>query len=84
MHQWRVDTQHLPQISKKIVHPSYLRIIGMGEAAVPLLLGELRDRPAHWFAALQSITNANPALPGSSPVESRAAWLTWGKERGFI
>ncbi len=82
--QWRVDTQHLSQISKKVIHPSYLRIIGMGEAAVPLILEELRDRPAHWFAALQSTTNANPVSPGSSPAASRDAWLAWGRGHGFI
>src|SRR5690349_5293357 len=39
--QWRRDTQHLSQISKKVVHPAYFRIVGMGQSVVPLLLEAL-------------------------------------------
>jgi hypothetical protein len=82
--QWRRDTQHLSQISKMVVHPCYLRIIGMGEPALPLLLEELRDRPAHWFVALQSIANTDPTPKGSSPAVARDLWLAWGRTQGYI
>ena len=36
--EWARATRHLSLIQKKIVHPAYFRIVGMGEAAVPLLL----------------------------------------------
>lgn len=62
--QWQRDPQHLSQVSKKVLHPAYFRIIGMGAPAVPLLLEALRDRPAHWFLALKATTNADPAGPG--------------------
>lgn len=82
--QWRLETQHLSQISKKVIHPAYLRVIGMGGPALPLLLEELRERPAHWFVALRSIANTDPAPAGSNPEEARQAWLNWGKSRGLI
>jgi hypothetical protein len=81
---WQRETRHLPQIAKAIAHPSYLRIIGMGEAAVPLLLEALRDRPAPWFTALRAITNIEPARLGDNPAQAREAWLAWGVEEGLL
>jgi hypothetical protein len=82
--QWRRDTRHLSLISKKIVHPAYLRIIGMGEAAIPLILESLRDRPSHWFDALRATANTNPTKPDDTPSQAREAWLLWGVENGYI
>jgi hypothetical protein len=81
--QWRRDTRHLSLVSKKITHPTYFRIIGMGKPVAPLLLEALRDRPAHWFAALRAVTNADPAGPEANPSEARQAWLEWGKSEGY-
>jgi hypothetical protein len=82
--QWRRDTRHLSLISKKIVHPAYLRIIGMGEAAIPLLLESLRDSPSHWFDALRATANTDPSKPEDTPSQAREAWLLWGTENGYI
>jgi hypothetical protein len=82
--QWRRDTHHLSNISKKILHPAYLRIMGMGERVVPLLLAELRARPDHWFVALRAITNIDPVQPGSNPRMAREAWLAWGRNQGLV
>lgn len=81
---WRRETQHLSLISKKVAHPAYLRIIAMGQPATPLLLEALRDRPSHWFAALQAIANIDPCDANASPAQARDAWLHWGKSRGYI
>jgi hypothetical protein len=81
---WQRDTRHLSQISKKILHPAYFRIIGMGEPVIPLLLEALRDRPAHWFAALKATANLDPVTPGSNPSAAREAWLKWGRSKGLI
>ena len=82
--QWNRDTKHLSLISKKVLHPAYLRIIGMGEPALPLLLEELRDRPSHWFVALRSIANFDPAPQGANPSDAREAWLNWGRAEGLL
>ena len=82
--QWRRDSQHLSLISKKVMHPAYFRIMGMGEAVVPLLLEELRDRPSHWFLALKSTANVDPVPPGGNPASAREAWLQWGRTEGLI
>jgi hypothetical protein len=82
--QWRRETQHLSLISKKVVHPAYLRIIGMGKPAIRLLLEELRDRPSHWFVALKFVANVDPVPHGGNPSRARDAWLEWGRSEGFL
>jgi hypothetical protein len=82
--QWRRETQHLSQISKKVAHPAYMRIVGMGESVLPLLLEALRDRPTYWFVALKSIANVDPVPADSNPLDAREAWLRWGRARGLV
>jgi hypothetical protein len=81
---WQRDTRHYSITSKKIVHPAYLRIIGMGKPVVPLVLQSLQEKPAHWFSALRAITNSDPAFTASNPSEAREAWLAWGREHHYI
>ena len=62
--------------------PSYLRIIGMGEAALPLVLAQLKregDDPDHWFTALQAITGEDPVSEEScgDTVSMANEWLSW-------
>jgi hypothetical protein len=81
---WQRDTKHLSLISKKITQPDFLRIIGMGEPVIPLLLESLRDRPAHWFAALRATANINPVPEDANPSQAREVWLRWGRSHGYI
>ena len=81
---WRRQTRHLSSVAKMVSHPAYLAIIGMGYEAIPLLLIELRDRPDHWFAALNRITNEDPVPPGSTFGEAAEAWLAWGRKKGYL
>jgi hypothetical protein len=81
---WHKDTRHMSLVSEKVTHPAYLRIIGMGEAAIPLLLEALRDRPAHWFTALRATANTDPASIDDSPSLAREAWINWGIAEGYI
>lgn len=83
--QWEAETGMLSVLSQKVLHPSYQRIIGMGEKAVPLLLKELEREPNHWFWALRAITGANPVKPENRGRVKRMAqdWLEWGRDRGY-
>jgi hypothetical protein len=82
---WKKDTAHVSNIGKKALHPAYQEIIGMGKAAIPLLLTELRREPDDWFWALNAITGAQPVPPDSrgNLKEMTAAWLQWGSTQGF-
>jgi hypothetical protein len=82
--QWRRDTLHTSSLTKMILHPSYLRIIGMGRSALPFLFQELAERPDHWLVALNAITGQDPAATGSTFDEAVTAWLDWGRRHSYL
>jgi hypothetical protein len=82
---WHAETAFISSSNEIVAHPAFQEIVGMGSAAVPLLLQELESRPGHWHRALRLITGADPV-----PVEDRGnlekaaeAWLRWGREHGY-
>ena len=76
---WRDETMHLSSLSRRFLHPSYLRIISLGEPVLPFLLEELKDRPDHWLVALNAITEHDPAALGATFNDAVAAWIEWGE-----
>lgn len=82
--QWRRETARLSLAIKKVVHPAYQRIIGLGPDAVPLILRELQREPGHWSWALKAITGEDPAQPEDTISQAAQAWLRWGKEHQYI
>jgi hypothetical protein len=83
---WQADVAPLSSTTARMQHPAYRQIIAMGPAVVPLLLRELERRPNHWFAALRSLTGADPVDPADRGHLGRMAesWIKWGKERGYL
>ena len=81
--QWRRETLHVSSLTKMVMHPSYLRIIGMGRAVLPFLLKELARRPDHWLVALNAITGEDPAPADGTFDEAVTAWLDWGRKHGY-
>jgi len=82
---WKHETAIVSSTTKKIKHPAYRRIVGMGEAVVPNLLRELVKEPDHWFSALEEITGRNPVDEADRKDIARAtqAWVAWAHENGF-
>jgi len=65
---------------------NYLRIIRIGDKAIPFILQELQQEPAPWFVALRAISE-DDSVGRDSPGNFRkmaAAWIQWGKDRGYI
>ena len=50
----------MSSITEMATHPAYQQIIGMCDAALPLIFAELRRNPDQWFWALKAITGADP------------------------
>src|SRR5262249_10208938 len=66
-------------------HPTFHKIIKLGEAVVPLMLQDLDNCPRIWVWALPEITGVDLVAPcddGNIPKMS-LAWLTWASERGY-
>jgi hypothetical protein len=82
--QWRRETRHVSSLSKIAMNPSYQKIIGMGERAIPFILRDLRDSGGHWLWALHVITDKDPAPEGASFREAKAAWIDWGKAQKLL
>jgi hypothetical protein len=82
--EWKSQAEFLASPTAIANLPAYQAILAMGSAAVPLILGELRREPDHWFVALKRITGEDPV-----PQEARGdldrmadAWLDWGRAHG--
>lgn len=75
---------HHSRVSKMVEHPAYQRIMGMGEAVVPLLLETLRHRPGHWFRALMDLAKIDSVPKGATLAGAREAWLEWGRKEGPV
>jgi hypothetical protein len=81
---WRRETKHYSSVTRMVMHPSYLRVIGMGRQILPLLLRELETRKDHWLIALNAITGEDPATPECNFQEAVSAWLEWGHRKGYL
>jgi type I restriction enzyme M protein len=81
--EWREDTAMLSVAKKKSDHPAYRKIIAMGEPVLPFIFRELKNRREHWLHALQEITGKDAAKANHNFKEAVAAWLEWGKEKGY-
>jgi predicted DNA-binding antitoxin AbrB/MazE fold protein len=82
---WKAETRRMATVREMVRHPAYQEIIGMGDAAVAMLLRELERTPDHWFAALREITASNPVPDEDRGDVRRMAecWIRWGRENGY-
>lgn len=86
--QWKQECGVRSSITDITALTSYQKIIGMGEAAIPLILAQLKlegDEPDHWFWALRIITDVNP-VPAEEQGNMRkmaATWIMWGEREGY-
>lgn len=65
---------------------SYLKIIGMGPEAIPLVLQEMQREPDQWFVALNALTDADPVPPEHRGNFNQIVsdWLSWGRVNGYL
>ena len=84
--EWRDATRFVSSTSEIVSHPAYLRIIGLGKRAVPLILRDLARGTDHWFVALAALTGADPVSRDDwGDMEAmRQAWLRWARERQLL
>lgn len=83
---WERETMHLSSTTKRVLHPSYQIIMGMGPDVVPLLLRDLQQNRRAWFWALYHLTQENPIDPADAGNIDKmvAAWVRWGKRKGLL
>ncbi len=84
--QWNELMAYRSNVGRLRDHPVYQELLALGEPAVPLILVELERRPStSWFGLLGAITGVNPVPEQrAGRVEAMAAaWLEWGRQRGY-
>lgn len=84
---WKSETEVFSKVTKRIFHPAYQKIIGMGEAAIPLILKDLSENgPDDWYWALTAITDQNPITEeiAGNMAAMTEEWLQWGKKAGYL
>jgi len=80
---WREETWFVSSLKKKISHPDYLKIIGLGPDAIQFLLADQADSGGYWSWALEAITRQDPAPDAKTMHQLRDAWLAWGRSNGY-
>jgi hypothetical protein len=82
---WKVETGMLSRLDEKYTHTAYQQIIGMGEAAIPFILRDLKETRGHWFWALRAISGESPVPQQSAGDINKVieAWLEWGRKKGY-
>lgn len=82
---WYAETGMLSFVRQKALNPAYQMIIGMGKDALPFIFRELSTRGGDWLWALEAINRTeNPAAGITNFRAAVAAWLEWGRARGYI
>jgi hypothetical protein len=85
---WKDETKGQSSVSRIVMHPSYLSIIGLGKEALPMILKDLKNEPNHWFTALRAISKveSSPVRPedAGNIKKMTEAWLRWGKDNGYL
>ena len=84
--EWKRETAHLSSPTMIAEHRAYQEVIGLGPAAIPLILRDLQKAPAMWFMALREITGELPIREQDrGDIEAmRAAWIDWGERNDYI
>lgn len=81
---WKEATRFSSSPEEIAVHPSYQRVIGMGPAALPLILKDLQREPHHWFWALNAIVGYDAADQADTLKSAADAWIAWGRRHELL
>ncbi len=82
--QWKRETFYQSSLTRQFNHPAYVRIMAMGEPAIPLVLREMQRTQDNWFYALKFMAGKDVAAGIEDFEEAKAAWLEWGYRSNYI
>lgn len=80
---WEAETACMSSVTDMVLNQAYQRIVGLGPAAVPLIINRLRRAPHHFFWALVAIVGEDKAAGATTMPEAAQRWIDWydSKER---
>jgi len=83
--QWEGACRFLSSTTRRTSHPSFRRIVSMGDSVIPLLLARL-EQPGDWDIALGEIVGQE-AIPAEGRVNRASTtrmWREWARENGWL
>ena len=83
---WYREASYWSFSSQRAWHIAYMKIINLGEPALPLIFRELEaSGDSDWRHALEIITGANPVTEDmwGKRGAARKAWLDLAREQGY-
>jgi hypothetical protein len=83
--EWKTARDPFASDMSNMMLPAYQQIVGMGPAAIPLIMSELEKNLDEWFWALRAITGADP-VPDEhlGDLEAmRGDWMQWAQANGY-
>ena len=78
--EWRSATTVLSFVAQKKAHPSFSKMVELGDTVIPLIIHELRIHPDFLNLALEEIVkeeNVAPNLVAGIPRANVDAWIRW-------
>lgn len=81
---WRRETDFEVSATRRAIHWAYQQIIGMGPAALPFILAELRREEDDWFWALTAIVGDDVARGAETLTDATDRWLQWASEHPLV
>lgn len=80
---WQEETGMLASPYRRMEHPSFRQIVGMGLTAVPLIFKHWETHEDDWFFALGPIVGESPAQGTTTYDAAKQKWLDWYAESSF-
>lgn len=84
---WESETRHISRSSIAMAHPAFLRMIAMGQVALPLALKRLSENGSpYWLDLLRVLSPIDPSdsVQSADLADLKRAWLDWGAKQGLV
>lgn len=80
---WEEETMLTSSLPDVLSNIWFLRVIGLGESALPFLYDLVRQEGGLWCIALEAITGVTPDLEDPTDFQQQTSfWLNWLNENG--
>ena len=81
---WKQSIELFSFANQVYTQEDYLKIIEMGNKALPYILKDLKKTHDYWFYALVKITGENPVKEedNGNSEKMTMSWLEWARKQG--
>lgn len=81
---WQDETLFTSSVAEKVTNSNFIKIVELGEEAIPLILEDINFNPSNLVWALNAITGRRISDENISVAEACKRWVKWGKTMKLI